>query len=99
MISQILAEDLVWRNDIRAMLGNIPENVIDIWHYGFTEMFNNAMDHSAGTKIGVEVKKTAVTTEMLIYDDGIGIFKKIQNTLHLLDERHAILELSKGKHY
>ena len=30
-------------------------------------------------------------------DNGIGIFKKIQNALNLLDERHAILELAKGK--
>ncbi len=32
-----------------------------------------------------------------IADDGVGIFKKIQEALGLLDERHAILELSKGK--
>src|SRR5688572_8755987 len=37
-ISSGLAEDLVWRNDIRIVLGNMPENVIDIWQYGFTEM-------------------------------------------------------------
>jgi hypothetical protein len=29
--------------------------------------------------------------------NGGGIFKKIQNALNLLDERHALLELSKGK--
>lgn len=34
---------------------------------------------------------------MMISDDGVGIFKKIQNALGLLDERHAVLELSKGK--
>ena len=34
---------------------------------------------------------------MAIYDDGVGIFKKIQNALSLLDERHAVFELSKGK--
>ena len=30
-------------------------------------------------------------------DAGIGIFKKIQTAMHLADERHAILELCKGK--
>lgn len=34
---------------------------------------------------------------MVIADDGVGIFKKIQTELNLLDERHAVLELSKGK--
>jgi hypothetical protein len=43
------------------------------------------------------VRKTAVTTEMAICDNGIGIFKKIQLALTLLDERHAVFELAKGK--
>lgn len=96
-VTSELAEDLAWRNDIQPALGNIPDNVLDIWHYGFTEMFNNAIDHSVGTEIAVQIKRTAASTEMLILDNGIGIFKKIQTTLHLLDERHAILELAKGK--
>lgn len=92
-----LAEDVIWRNDVCKVLGNLPENVLNIWHYGFTEMFNNAIDHSDGLKIGIQIRKTAASSEMLIYDDGMGIFKKIQTTLNLLDERHALLELSKGK--
>lgn len=92
-----IAEDVVWREEIIPVLGRMPDNVLNIWHYGFTEMFNNAIDHSGGREIYVQVKKTAVTTEMLLMDDGIGIFKKIQTELGLLDERHAIIELSKGK--
>ncbi|MDE0096490.1 MAG: STAS-like domain-containing protein [Gammaproteobacteria bacterium] len=34
---------------------------------------------------------------MLVTDDGYGIFRKIQTAMGLLDERHSILELSKGK--
>jgi hypothetical protein len=34
---------------------------------------------------------------MLLADDGVGIFRKIQKALGLLDERHAVLELAKGK--
>lgn len=96
-ITPDLAEDQVWRSDIREVLGQLPENVSDIWHYGFTEMFNNAIDHSAGTEIAVHLRKTAVDSEMLLVDNGVGIFKKIQAELKLLDERHAILELAKGK--
>ena len=97
VISSDLAEDVVWRNDVRSQLGAMPENVSDIWHYGFTEMFNNAIDHSGGARISVTLEKTAATTEMLLMDDGEGIFKKIQRELGLLDERHAVLELAKGK--
>ncbi len=92
-----LAEDVVWRQDVVALLGKIPENVLDIWHYGFTEMFNNAIDHSNGAAFTIQLKKTATSTQLALYDDGIGIFKKIQAELELLDERHAILELAKGK--
>jgi anti-sigma regulatory factor (Ser/Thr protein kinase) len=92
-----LEEDVVWRQDIAPLLGQLPENVVDIWRYGFTEMFNNAIDHSGAERIRVEVTKTAASTEIFIYDNGVGIFKKIQQALNLLDERHAVLELSKGK--
>lgn len=96
-ITSALAEDLIWRNDIKPALNNMPDNVLSIWHYGFTEMFNNAIDHSTGTEIIVDIRKTFTSTEVLILDNGIGIFQKIQTTLNLLDERHAILELAKGK--
>ncbi len=92
-----LAEDVIWRNEIAPTIGQLPENVMHIWHYGFTEIFNNAIDHSEGTAIRVDVRKNAATTEITISDNGVGIFKKIQTALGLLDERHAVLELSKGK--
>lgn len=96
-INSGLAEDIVWRNEIAPVLGQLPDNVMNIWHYGFTEMFNNAMDHSGSSEISVRIRKTAATIEMLLWDEGVGIFRKIQSELNLLDERHAILELSKGK--
>ena len=92
-----LAEDVVWRNDIEDLLDDVPENVFEIWHYGFTEMFNNAIDHSNGKFVDVEVEKTAAGVKIVLIDDGIGIFTKIKNRFELLDERHAVLELSKGK--
>lgn len=92
-----ITEDQVWREDVAPSLGKLPENVMNIWHYGFTEMFNNAIDHSGGSTVTVTLKKTAVSTEIELFDNGVGIFKKIQAALNLLDERHAVLELAKGK--
>ncbi len=92
-----LAEDRVWREDIAPRLGDLPDNVIEIWQYGFTEMLNNAIDHSGGTKVIVALETTAMTAEIMIMDDGEGIFRKIQRALGLADERHAVLELAKGK--
>jgi anti-sigma regulatory factor (Ser/Thr protein kinase) len=92
-----LDEDLVWRVDIRPLLANLPQNVIEIWHWAFTEMFNNAIDHSEGKSIAVEIKKTAIDAQIVIADDGVGIFKKLKKRFDLEDERQALLELSKGK--
>ena len=60
-------------------------------------MFNNGLEHSAARCVVVSVRKTAAATRIQIYDDGVGIFKKIQAALELLDERHSVLELAKGK--
>jgi anti-sigma regulatory factor (Ser/Thr protein kinase) len=92
-----LAEDIVWDSDIKHLVADLPSNVKDIWVYGFTEMLNNAIDHSSGKEVFIQVSKTAIHTEIIICDDGEGIFKKIQRELHLHDERHAVLELAKGK--
>lgn len=92
-----LAEDAVWREDVAPALQGLPENVLNIWHFGFTEMLNNVIDHSGASFVLVDVERTAAVTTIRVYDNGVGIFRKIQAALNLLDERHAVLELAKGK--
>jgi anti-sigma regulatory factor (Ser/Thr protein kinase) len=96
-LSAEVQEDVIWTDDVRSALGDLPDNVVKIWQHGFTEMFNNAIDHSEGREVTVHIRKNAASTEMIVNDDGVGIFKKIQREKKLLDERHALLELSKGK--
>jgi hypothetical protein len=96
-ISPDLAEDVVWTKDVAPVLGQLPENVADIWHYAFTEMLNNAISHSGGSRVQVHIAKTAINTMLIVADNGVGIFKNIQSKLNLLDERHAVLALAKGK--
>jgi hypothetical protein len=91
-----LGEGLIWQA-IVPQLGPLPENVRNIWQYGFTEMFNNVIDHSESSSSNVRIRKTAITTEVSIQDFGVGIFRKIQLALALADPRHSVLELSKGK--
>lgn len=92
-----LEENDVWDGDIHPRLKHLPKNVIDIWHCCFTEMFNNALEHSKGDRIWVNFAENAATATISIHDDGVGIFKKIQTTMQLSDERHASIELAKGK--
>lgn len=96
-IREGLQEDLVWRDQIAPVVADFASNVRDIWHYGSTEMINNAIDHSGALDVLVGVRKTALFTEVLVSDEGEGIFLKIQRALNLLDPREAILELAKGK--
>ncbi|TAA36337.1 STAS-like domain-containing protein [Pseudoxanthomonas winnipegensis] len=92
-----LQEDQVWGRDVQPMLVGMARNVLDICHYGITEMVNNAIDHSEGLKVSVEVTRVDQRIALEVSDDGIGIFRKITRALALHDERLALLELSKGK--
>ena len=96
-LTSTTAEDLVWREKIAPLLSDLPQRAKDIWQYGFTEMLNNAIDHSSGTSVYVNIERTALSVEMNLRDNGEGIFRKIQRELNLLDERHSVLELAKGK--
>ncbi len=96
-LSPSLEEHRVWMDRVEPLLGDIPENVREICSYGFTEMLNNAIDHSEGTKVSIQVRCSIAEIYLFILDDGMGIFRKIAKVLDLDDERHAIFELSKGK--
>ena len=91
------SEDIVWRELCAPMVGDLPENVCDIWHYGITEMANNAIDHSGSPIMRVGMIRTALHTTAWVADDGEGIFLKIQRALNLYDPRESIIELAKGK--
>jgi anti-sigma regulatory factor (Ser/Thr protein kinase) len=90
-------ESTAYRRDFYFVFQALPKNVEDICHYGFTEMFNNAIDHSEGSKITVTAERTASKIYIIIADDGEGIFLRIARLLKLPDPRESLLELSKGK--
>ncbi|MBS0350335.1 MAG: DUF4325 domain-containing protein [Proteobacteria bacterium] len=92
-----LKEDIVWMDFIRPLVSNLPENVLETWNYGLTEMVNNAIDHSEGKNLTIEYNKTALFVTIYIRDDGEGIFHRIQRLANLYDPRAAVLELAKGK--
>ncbi len=96
-INPDLAEDKIWTKYVKPMVSSCSINIYKICAYGFTEIFNNAIDHSNGTTTftDIEIKDNTLTIKIL--DNGIGIFKKIQEALHLDSIKEAILHLSKGK--
>lgn len=91
-----LEEDVVWAKDFRPYF-NLAPNVLNIVNHGFTEMLNNAIDHSGGGEVFVWARQTETRFTLAISDNGIGIFAKIAAALKLPDMRQALFELSKGK--
>ena len=95
-IVETLEEGNIWR-DFSPLFFTIPENVKTICQYGFTEMVNNAIEHSEGSEISINISISIDIIEILIADNGVGIFNKIQKQYGLADPIHSILELAKGK--
>lgn len=91
-----LEEQTPWERDFSPYF-HLPPNIRNIAHHGFTEMLNNAIDHSMGAKVFVHMRQDEKNLLIVVSDDGIGIFEKIRKALDLPDRRQAIFELSKGK--
>lgn len=96
-ITPNLQEFNVLSKDFDTVFQQLPRNVYDICTYGFTEIFNNAIDHSQGTKIIAKTQQDKSDISISIVDDGIGIFKNIADYFKLEDLRESILQLNKGK--
>lgn len=96
-LSKDLSEDFLYQKYLYPLIKSLPENVTNIWNYGFTEMVNNAIDHSGGDQLVISFEQSAVHNRLFILDNGEGIFNKIQKAFHLNYPQEAILELSKGK--
>ena len=97
-----LNEDDIYYEDISPLLQELSDEAKRIWCYAFMEMMNNAIEHSGCENIFCRVVKDVLYTEITIADDGIGIFKNVQNYLTTTLEKKAtyqdaLTELYKGK--
>jgi anti-sigma regulatory factor (Ser/Thr protein kinase) len=93
---QGLEEDVIWQRDFRPYF-QMPSNIAGIVAHGFSEIVNNAVDHSGGKQVLVWLEQDERRMYLIVSDDGIGIFRKIATALDLPDIRLALFELSKGK--
>lgn len=93
-----LEDDIrVYERCLREHLAGFESNVQNIWSYAFSEMINNAMDHSMAENVRVTVSQDYTATRVTISDDGVGIFEKIRDYFHFETLDEAICELFKGK--
>jgi len=95
-ISNQLAEDRIWK-EFSELAIDFTDNVRNICQFGFTEIVNNAIEHSDGKKLDISMDVFFDLVQIRISDDGVGIFNKIQKEFQLDNPKESILELSKGK--
>src|SRR3989344_9101225 len=78
-------------------IAQLPENIKSIFIFAFSEMFNNAIEHSNSKVISLEVSLRENKLLFIIDDTGIGAFKNIMRKKGLHSEIEAIQDLLKGK--
>jgi anti-sigma regulatory factor (Ser/Thr protein kinase) len=95
-----LTEERVW-NDARAALPRLNEfeNAANVVAHAFTEMLNNAIDHSGSPTIDVSVVVDADrdAARFEVADQGIGAFENVRRRFGLESGIAALQEISKGK--
>ena len=91
-----LQEDLPWGQDF-ARCFELSKPIARMAQHAFTELLNNAIDHSGGTTVAVSMRQTPVQLQLLVSDDGCGLFQHVAQSFDIPDAQLAMLELAKGK--
>jgi len=94
-----LQEDKVFKKvdskmDLTRLLSKPAHEIVT---YAFTEMLNNAIDHSHSPRVGIEVNILPKRCVFRIKDQGIGVFESIRKKFKLKDHFEAVEHLLKGK--
>lgn len=93
---QGLMEDRPWRRDFAPYFA-LPAPVQRMAQHAFTELVNNAIDHSEGTQVTVSMRQTPAQLQLLVSDDGCGLFRRIEESFDITEPAFAMLELAKGR--
>lgn len=93
-----LEEDRLW-GEVRPALADLglSERELGTVGYTFTEMVNNAIDHSGGGMVCVTATASPSGIIIEIVDDGIGVFRSVRESQGLPDDVEAVFVLEKGR--
>ena len=78
-------------------LDDLSKSVRFIVEFGFTEMLNNVIDHSQAKSVDITFKRNENLLTLIIQDNGVGVFSRIQKIFHFENYHECLLHLSKGK--
>lgn len=93
-----LREDVVWRelaaDLVQDRLGTEARSIVG---YAFTEILNNAIDHSGAHQVAVSAWVGLFEARFEVWDDGRGALAHIREVFALADLYDALGDLTKGK--
>ncbi len=84
-------------NHQAPFLAKLSENVRSIFDYAFSEMLNNAIEHSESEFVDIRVGVDEKKLWFKVSDNGIGVFRNVMNKRGLANEFEAMQDLLKGK--
>lgn len=79
------------------LIPSLKENLRSIYYYAFSEMLNNAIEHSDSENIEIDIEKNNNNLIFHVNDFGIGVFRNVKQKRKLKTELEAIQDLLKGK--
>ena len=100
---RFLVKNLAEHEVMESFLAESPafkiatENIQSILRYTFSEMLNNAIEHSRSKFVDVEISEDPKTIRFIINDFGIGVFRNIMKKHRLKSPFEAMQDLLKGK--
>ncbi len=94
---QLDSDTYAYINCLEPHINDLADNILSIWDYSLSEMFNNVMDHSEAELLELVIIRDYMETAVFLKDNGVGIFDKIKKYFNLPSLDEAICELFKGK--
>lgn len=87
-------------NDLKEkapFINGLKESISSILFYAFTEMLNNAIEHSRSKYVEIGIRKDKENIVFIVNDFGAGVFRNIMQERKLKSELEAMQDLLKGK--
>jgi anti-sigma regulatory factor (Ser/Thr protein kinase) len=92
-----LSEDVVWDRAGEDLRLDRASPAGRITGYAFTEMLNNAIDHSGSESVTINWWTDPEQWTFEVRDYGVGVYPRLREGLRLASDFEAVQELSKGK--
>ncbi len=78
-------------------ISELKEHIRNIFTFAFSEMLNNAIEHSGSRSISVEISITDDNVWFTVNDSGVGVFRNVMQKKKLKSELEAVQDILKGK--